>query len=245
MKILHLDIEISPTLATVWGLFNQNIALSQLTGNSEVLTWAAAWEGDDFVMHDGLHLSSKEEMITNIHGLLEEADVVVTYNGDRFDLKILNKEFLELGLPPPDPYVSVDLLKVVKKNFRFTSNKMDYVCQALGIPGKMKHRGHEMWLECMNGDKKAFKEMSEYNVQDVIMLEALFKRLRPWIRILNYSVFNQDLVCPHCGSRHYQSRGPRATKSGIYQRYQCQAKGCFGWFRGNKTEAQMEKFIPL
>lgn len=245
MKILHLDIEISPSLATVWGLFNQNIALSQLTGNSEVLTWAAAWDGDDYVMHDGLHLSSKEEMITNVHKLLEEADVVVGYNTDRFDLKILNKEFLELGLAPPAPFTSVDLLKVIRRNFRFTSNKMDYVCKQLGIAGKLEHRGHQMWLDCMNGDKKAFKEMSEYNIQDVIMLENLFKRLRPWIRILNYSVYNQDMVCPTCGSKHYQRRGTRITKTGIYPRYQCQAKGCGAWFRGNKTEAQTEKFIPL
>ena len=245
MKILHLDIEISPSLATVWGLFNQNIGLHALMGNSEVLTWAAAWDGDDSVIYDGLHLSTKEEMIRNIHGLIEEADVVVTYNGNKFDLKILNKEFLELGLSPPAPYTSVDLLNVVRKNFRFTSNKMDYVCKKLGIPGKVEHRGHQMWLDCMAGKKAAFVEMSEYNRHDVIMLEMLFRRLRPWIRILNYSVFNQADVCPHCGGKHYESRGTRVTKAGIYRRFHCLSKGCGGWFQSNKTEAKPEKFLPL
>jgi hypothetical protein len=244
MRILFLDIEISPSLATVWGLFNQNIGLHAVTGDSEVLTWAAAWDGDEYVLHDGLHLSTKREMIEAIHRLLDEADVVVTYNGDRFDLKILNKEFLELGLAPPAPYISIDLYKTVKKYFRFLSNKMDYVCRRLGIPGKVKHRGHQMWLDCMAGKKSAFREMSAYNIHDVVMLEQLFGWLRPWITKLNYSVFNQQLCCPRCGSGLYQSRGPRySTTRGMYHRYQC--KKCKGWFRGNRAVKQTVKFIPI
>lgn len=244
-KILHLDIEISPVLVTVWGLFNNRVINpGNIQGNSEVLTWAALWDGDDHVLYDNLAQSTKREMITAIHKLIDEADIVVTYNGNSFDLRILNKEFLELGLPPPAPYISVDLLRVVRKNFRFTSNKMDYVCAALGLPTKMEHRGHEMWLEAMSGSKKALREMSEYNVQDVVMLEALYGRLRPWITNVNYSVFEQDMVCPHCGGRHYQHRGYRHTKAGVYKRYQCQRKGCEGWFHGNATLAAPEKFLP-
>lgn len=241
-----MDIEISPSLATVWGLWNQNIGVHAVTGDSEVLTWAAAWDGDDYVMHDGLHLSSKQEMLESVHALLDEADVVVTYNGDKFDLKILNKEFLEAGLLPPSPYTSIDLLKVSRKNFRFLSHKMDYICRRLGIEGKIAHRGHQMWLDCMAGKKSAFKEMSEYNIHDVVMLEQLFQKLRPWIKQLNYSVYNQDLCCPRCGGHKFQSRGPRySTRAGLYQRYQCTVKGCGGWFRSSKSEAQAEKFLPI
>lgn len=243
-RILHLDIEISPVLVTVWGLIgNRFINPSNIQGNSEVLTWAALWDGEDKVMYDNLAQSSKREMIEQIHKLLDEADVVVTYNGDKFDLKILNKEFVELGLPPPAPYISVDLLKVVRKNFRFTSNKMDYVCAALGLPTKKDHRGHQMWLDCMAGKKSAFKEMSEYNVQDVVMLEALYEKIKAWVTNVNYSIFEQDLVCPYCGSHRYQHRGYRHTKAGIYKRYQCSNKTCGGWFRGNATLAQTDKFL--
>jgi hypothetical protein len=245
-RILHLDIEISPVLVTVWGLFgNRFINPQNIQGNSEVLTWAALWDGDDKVLYDNLAQSTKREMITQIHELIDQADVVVTYNGNKFDLKILNKEFLELGLPPPAPYISVDLLATMRKNFRFTSNKMDYVCEALGLPTKKDHRGHQMWLDCMAGKKSAFREMSEYNVQDVVMLEALYERVKPWIKGVNYSIFEQDLVCPYCGGHHYQHRGYRETKAGIYKRYQCTNKRCGGWFRGHATLAQAEKFLPI
>jgi DNA polymerase elongation subunit (family B) len=245
LKILHLDIEISPSLATVWGLFNQNININALQGNSEVLTWAAMWHGEEDILYSGLHFATKRQMIQAVYDLLNEADVVVTYNGDRFDLKILNKEFLELGMTPPAPYKSIDLYKVVKRNFRFTSNKMDYVAKQLGIEGKTDHRGYQMWLDCMDGDVAAFEEMSEYNRQDVVILENLFNRLQGWIKGLNYSVFTGELVCPECGGSHYQKRGPAILKTGIYQRFQCQNKLCGHWFRSQKNEAAKEKFISL
>ena len=146
-RILFLDVEISPSIVGAWGLWKQNINIDAIIGDSRVLTWAASWEGEDHVLYsDGL--TDHKAMIKGIHELLEEADYVCTYNGDRFDLKILNQEFLEAGLPPPSPYKSIDLLKVVKKNFRFTSNKLDYITGKLGLGNKIKHRGYQLWLDC-------------------------------------------------------------------------------------------------
>lgn len=234
-KILHLDIEVSPTLATVWGLFKQNISINQITGNSEVLTWSAMWHGSDEVMYATLADFSKRDMLVLLYDLINEADAVVTYNGDGFDLKILNKEFLELGLPPPSSYKSVDLLKVVKKHFRFTSNKLDYVSQKLGLGKKVEHRGHQLWLDCMAGKRSAFAEMAEYNVQDVVLLEKLYNKLQGWIHNgPNLSVLYNDVVCPNCGGHHFQSRGYHLTQSGKYRRFQC--KGCGTWTRSTKSE---------
>ena len=198
-----------------------------------MLTWAASWEGEDHVLYsDGL--TDHKAMIKGIHKLLEEADYVCTYNGDRFDLKILNQEFLEAGLPPPSPYKSIDLLKVVKKNFRFTSNKLDYITGKLGLGNKIKHRGYQLWLDCMDGKRSAYKEMSEYNVQDVIILERLFYKLTPWIKNLNRSIIQGGYVCPYCGGDHLQRRGTRKTLLGSYSRLQCQ--DCGGWSTGSKVE---------
>lgn len=232
-RILFLDIELSPTLATVWGLWNQNINIDSIIGDSKVLTWAASWEGDDHVMHAS-GIDDHKGMITSIHSLMEEADYVVSYNGDKFDLKILNMEFLEQGLPPPSAYKSIDLLKVVKRNFRFTSNKLDYITGKLGLGNKIKHRGYQLWLDCMDGKRSAYKEMSEYNVQDVIILERLFYKLTPWIKNLNRSIIQGEYVCPYCGGDHLQSRGTRKTLLGSYSRLQCQ--DCGGWSTGSKVE---------
>lgn len=245
MKILLLDIEISPTLATVWGLFNQNLGIHQITGNSEVLSWAAAWHGAEDVEYSSLGITSKARMIKGIYDLLEEADVVITYNGDRFDLKILNQEFMMQGWGPPAPYKSVDLLKTMKKNFRGTSNKLDYWLQRLDLGAKVKHRGHQLWLDCMNKVPGAYEEMETYNIGDVVELEKLFDRVKPWIHNFpNMSVFHEDHVCSHCGSADLQKRGTTLTAALRYQRYRC--NGCTGWSRGSKAiRADYEKVISI
>lgn len=239
MKILLLDIETAPNLATVWGLFKQNIGINQIIESSYTLCWAAKWLGDDYIYFDSAHRSNHRQMIKRIHAMLDEADAVIHYNGTRFDMPTLNKEFLLHRLPPPAPYKQIDLLSTARNQFRFPSNKLDYVAQQLGLGSKTSHMGHEMWLKCMNGDDEAWKLMEEYNCNDVVLLEDLYTTLRPWIKSHpNMSEFRGELVCPSCGSSHYQKRGVTPTK---YQRYQC--NDCSKWFRGATKLVSNPRFI--
>lgn len=227
MRTLFLDIEISPTLATVWGLFRQNIAINQITGNSETLTWCAKWGGEKEILDGSLMRDGKKRMLRRIHKLLSEADAVVTWNGNSFDLKVLNKEFLLQGFHAPAPFKSVDLLGVARKRFRFTSNKLDYVAQQLGLGSKVKHRGHDLWLECMARKREAFDEMLVYNRQDVVLLERIHDRMGSWvIGMPNHSILSGH-VCPHCESERLQRRGYQATATKRYARFAC--RDCGKW----------------
>lgn len=244
MKTLFIDLETAPNLATVWGLFKQNIGINQLIDTSYTLCWAASWLGEDSIYFDSVLQSSRRAMIKSAHKLLDEADVVVHYNGTSFDIPVLNREFLLHGLPPPSPYKQVDLLRVVRKKFRFTSNKMDFIAKQLGLEGKTKHTGHELWLKCMEKDKEAWALMEEYNLNDVMVLEELYDRLLPWISgHPNRSVFDEAVVCPTCGSAHLQRRGFQITASGKYQRFQC--KDCGSWSRVTKSEAFKERLVGV
>jgi transposase-like protein len=83
----------------------------------------------------------------------------------------------------------------------------------------------------MNGDKKAWKTMEEYNIQDVILLEKLYNKLLPWVKQpINVSLMkkNRDgFSCPTCGKNSIISKGFRYTLTGAYQRYQCKACGAY------------------
>jgi DNA polymerase elongation subunit (family B) len=170
-------------------------------------------------------------MLEGIHSLLEQADAVVHYNGTKFDMPTLNKEFLIHKLPPPPPIRQVDLLRVVKSQFRFPSNKLDYVAQRLGLGKKKDHEGHTLWIKCMNGDKKAWATMESYNIQDVILLEKLYNKLLPWVKQpINVNIMKKDrdgFNCPTCGKNSLLSKGFRYTTTGAYQRYQCKACGAY------------------
>ena len=234
MKILLLDIESSPNTAHVWGLWQQNVSINQLMESSYVLCYAAKWLGEKEVKFDSVHQSKPKTMLKGIHGLLNDADAVVHYNGTKFDIPTLNKEFLLHSFNPPSPYRQVDLLRVVRSNFRFPSNKLDYVAQRLNLGKKHEHEGHELWVKCMNGDKDAWKRMEKYNIQDVILLENLYGALRPWIRNHpNHNLFSDDHVCPNCGSSSLQRRGTAISATGTYQRYQC--RSCGTWSQSTKS----------
>jgi len=247
LRILLLDIEVSPNVAHVWGLFQQNVGLSQLLESGYTLCWAAKWHGEKEIFFESLQTGTKKRMVKRIHQLIDQADAVVHYNGTRFDMPILNKDFLLNGIAPPSPYKQIDLLRVVRQRFRFPSNKLDYVSQALGIGQKSKHAGHELWLQCMNGNQAAWRVMERYNKQDVRLLEKLYDRLKPWIR--NHP--NQGLYaenpesCPKCGSETFQRRGIEHTNACSYRRFQCCK--CLGWFRGavNIGPKPSQKFANL
>ncbi len=234
MKILLLDIETSPNLAYVWGLWQQNISINQIENSGYVLCWSAKWLDGDEIYFNSVHKSKAEIMLHDIHKLLDEADAVIHYNGTKFDIPTLNKEFLLYGFTPPAPYKQIDLLNTCRKVFRFPSNKLDYVSQTLGLGEKVRHEGHELWVKCMNGDGEAWLKMEEYNKKDVELLEPLYKRLLPWIdKHPNRATYEEGVCCPNCGSLEYQRRGSYMTTTQKYVRYQCQ--GCGTWFRGHRT----------
>jgi DNA polymerase elongation subunit (family B) len=239
MKLLLLDIETAPNLAHVWGLWQQNVAVNQIIDSGYVLCWGAKWLGQDEIFFNSLH-SNPKDMLDNVHRLLGECDAVVHYNGASFDIPTLNREFVSNGMRPPAPYKQIDLLKTVKSQFRFPSNKLEYVAKALGIGEKMKHSGHELWIRCMADDATGWEEMKQYNIKDVMLLENLYHRLQPWIKgHPNHGLYDVAGVCPVCGSHNLHHRGRARTGTGIYLRLQCQ--DCGAWSREATTETTTEQ----
>ena len=237
MKILVLDIETSPNLAHVWGIWQQNVGLNQLLDVTEVLCWAAKWVGEDEIFFDSVHDNDKIGMLSKIWKLMDEADAIVHYNGQKFDVPHLNREFLELDVQPPSPFKQIDLLKTAKSQFRFPSNKLDYIVGVLGIGNKVKHAGHQLWIDCINGSQVAWDKMEEYNKEDVVLTEKLYERFLPWIKgHPNVALHNGDvdeLHCPRCGGDHFIRQGYAYTGISKFQQYQC--RECNAWFRGREN----------
>jgi uncharacterized protein YprB with RNaseH-like and TPR domain len=180
MKTLYLDIETTPIKAYVWGLWDQNVSIDQIIEPTEMLCFGARWGGTKKVIFKSVHHDGKKAMLEELHALMEEADVLVGWNSAAFDHKHINREFLENGMAPPSPVKDLDLMSVVKANFQFPSNKLDYVAQKLGVGAKVKHSGFKLWINCMAGDPKAWVEMKKYQIQDVNLLIDLYDILLPW-----------------------------------------------------------------
>lgn len=235
MKILLLDIETAPNTAYIWGIFKENIPLARLIESGYVMCFSAKWYNDNNIVFKSVWNDGTKNMLSTIHSMMDEADAIVHYNGNRFDIPTLNREFIINGFLPPSPSKQIDLYLTVRKVFKFVSNKLDYVAQQLGV-GKKHDTSFELWVGCMHEDKEAQHTMEKYNKNDVVILEGVYNIIKPWIKgHANHGLYIEaGLVCPNCGSNHYHKRGYAYTHAGKYQR--CQCKGCGNWFRSKKAE---------
>ena len=106
-------------------------------------------------------------LVKALWDLIDEADVVIAHNGDKFDMRKANARFVAHGLGPASPVKQVDTLKVARRYFMFNSNKLDHLGAHLGLGRKVDTGGFETWAGCMRGDMKFWKRMTKYAKQDV------------------------------------------------------------------------------
>ena len=231
-KILILDIETKPAVAYVWRAYDENISPEQIIDNGGLLCFAAKWLGSKKTIFYSEWTHDRKVMLEAIRDLLDEAEAVVTYNGDKFDLPKLYGEFVMSEIRPPAPVTSIDVLKAVKK-FGLFMNRLAFVGPLMRIGSKLKHEGFSLWSDVLDGDEKARKKMQKYNIQDIVILERLYLRIRPYIRNHPH-VGKTKHECGACGSNHVQSRGFRRTKYFRVQRIQCQ--DCGSWQEGSRTK---------
>lgn len=236
-RVLLYDIETSPLIIYSWGIWETNAI--KVIKESQILCFAYKWLDekkvhtigqDDFKSHKP-GLNNDKDVVQALRDLFDEADVVIAHNGNSFDQKICQARMMKHNLAPPSPYKQIDTKLVAKRFGRFESNKLDDLGKTFSIGQKLETGGFATWEGCMAGDKKSWKKMKKYNKQDVVLLEEVYLRLRPWI--VNHpgmNMLNEDSDgCPKCGSHKLQKRGFRITGTNVYQQVQCQA--CGGWSR--------------
>ena len=229
-KILIFDIETCFLKGAIWRLWKQNIAISQLfdSGNYFMLTWSAKWLGSKQIMND--RLTSQEAITQNdkritesMWKLFDEADIVIAHYGDGFDIPMLNNRFIMHDLIPPSFYKSIDTKKVASRYFKFPSNKLDYLAKQFGVGKKLK-TDFELWDLCSQGNEEALKKMSEYNDVDVIVLEKVYLKLRPYIKSHpNLNIYTSPEVpsCSTCGSINLKEEKEYYTNSNKYETFRC------------------------
>lgn len=233
-RVLILDCETSPTKAYVWRAYgDQNIGTEQVIEPGGIICVGAKWLGEKetYLYSDWEH--GHVDMLLYIHEMMSYADAVITYNGDSFDLKLLQGEFLLNGLGPTPPCTSIDCLKAVRK-FGFFKNQLAFIGPLLAQGAKVETGGFSLWTKVMAGDEKSQKKMAKYCVQDVVLLEKIYMKIRPFFK--NHPHFGTvgGHQCGACGSVNLQSRGSRRTKAYKIQRVQC--NDCGSWSDGSRSK---------
>lgn len=236
-KILIFDIETAPSKGWFWQMWETNII--EVEEHGYMLSFSAKWFNEKNIYTYGLpdflgykkKPSNDKWLVNELSRLINEADIIVAHNGDRFDITTTNTRLVTHGLPPLPPVKTVDTLKVARSKFKFLSNKLDDLGNFLSVGRKTPHTGKHLWFGCMKGDVDSWKQMKKYNEQDVRLLERVYIKLLPWMtNHPNRNVYRDTNGCPKCGSNKVNKRGFAYTTTGRKQRFWC--TNCGGWSVG-------------
>lgn len=254
-KVLVFDIETSPLQAYVWqqNVWNANIPETNVISQWFMLSWAAKWLYEDTILSDRLtgDEAVKEDdsrLTKGIWTLLNEADIVIAHNGDRFDVPNMNTRFIVNSLPPTAPYQSIDTVRIARKQFGFTHNNLNALAKVFGFDVKLE-TNFELWKRCVAGEEKALKEMEVYNQHDVELLEKVYLKLRPWIKshpnLALYSL-SDGTVCPNCGSEDITWLEDKYyyTQTNRYPIFTCKC-GAYGRSRFGNIDKEVRKKITV
>lgn len=238
LKILILDIENAPMMSYHWGVWKQNIGQPmRVEGDrSYMMSIAMKWLGEDEIHYFETRTEDDKDLVAKTLEFVDKADIVVAHNGKSFDMKKINAYAIMNGLNPPSPYRQVDTLIEARKHFMFERNTLAHVAKALGCSDKLDHakfQGFDLWKECMKGNEEAWAEMKKYNIQDIVTLEEVYLKMRPYIKgHPNVATTSgaTDRRCTACGSSNLVEYGYSTTNVSKFQRYKC--TDCHSYSRG-------------
>lgn len=228
-NVLVFDIETSPLMVYTWGIWNQNIPTDNILKDWMILTWSAKWLFEDKmysarIKPSEIKRNDDKRVVKALWSLIDEADIVIAHNGNKFDIKRMNTRFLKHGLNLPSPYQSIDTLLHARKKFNIISNRLDYIASNfLGIEGKMEtEKG--LWKKAIEGDREALHTMDVYCQQDVRVLEDVYLHLRPYIQPhpnIGLLESSDKPQCPCCGSTDLKPIGDYNTYVNTYMSFRC------------------------
>lgn len=246
MKILFFDIENTPVTTLAWGVYEQNAVA--LVKDWELLSVAYAWglTGRIEVL-DRSGESSDRQLTRRLWRLINEADVVIAHNAAEFDIKKANAKFAEYRLGPPSPYAVVDTLKIARSKFKFTKNSLDALAERFGVTRKMQNEGIKLWQGCMDNKVDSWRQMRQYNKQDIVVLREVYKVLAPFASPRQHvGIGKSDKPqCPRCASEKVHRRGVSSTQVIKYWRYQCKACGYWSRARIGTRKNIIPKLVGL
>ena len=225
---LFLDIETSFSVVATFSLWPKHIPHDNILKDWYIICARWKWEGQKKIYSSKTYTRNDKRVVRELSKAISEAHEIVYHNGKKFDYKKLHTRMLIHNIPPIQKPRETDTLIQARKHFSFTSNRLDYIGHVLLDKGKIKNPPN-LWLEALNLNREAIDQMDKYCGGDVLLLEAVFQKMKPYIECgFNAALLYDDVVCTSCESHNYIKYGDYFTKTAVYQKYRC--KDCLAVF---------------
>lgn len=244
-RCLIWDLESSLLEGYFFRIWQENIPMRRIKKQAHLLSASFAFNDEPV---QGYRLTPEQvktgddfDLVCKTVEAVNSCDLMVTFNGKRFDVKLLNTRALFWGLPPVKSPKHIDLFEQSKRVFKFPSNSMQNVSMYLGENGKLETSGSSLWERCAEFEnydecEKALIEMLTYGNQDIEATRDLYKRFQGWMKgvpnlgtITNEVTENKTLRCVHCGSDDIFPMDQKTyTTVSSFDLYRCGNEDCRG-----------------
>lgn len=165
------------------------------------------------------------ERITSIY---QDCELSIGHYAAPFDRRFLQGRLLINNMPPLPPTRLRDTCLILRSVANFSSNRLGYAAKILNLAHrKTDNNWPEAWFKVMQGNMQHLKAMAEYCAHDVLAVEDLYYRIRPFDNA-HPRMFEDQALCRKCGSAG-QLHGVAWHAGKKYHRFQCNA--CGGWDR--------------
>lgn len=241
------DLEVSRDIVEGYGN-KWEFKVVKTTRHQELMSFAWKWLGEKKIHYLSRHdFDTYGAFVFALWELLDEAHIAIAHNGIKFDNRMANRFFIKENLTPPSPFRSIDTLQAARRNFKFQGNSLNELGEYLEVGQKEKITYADLEEDFMsdNPSRKTLKAMEKYNKQDIVLLEAVYLKLRPYIRNHpNLAVVSQrPEVCGVCMGTNFQSRGTIETNSATYRAFRCTTCGTTQRLRLQDKEHRHDKSV--
>jgi len=180
-KVLLFDLEVSPNLVFSWRIGSEvSLSTENIVKERSIICVAYKWLNDPKTYCIEWNKGDDKELLQKFSKIIESADIVLGQNSDSFDVKWLRTRCLYHRIPLSPKFNQIDTLKIAKAQFKFNSNKLDYMAKFLGHGGKIKTE-YDLWKNItLNNCKASMSKMVTYCKEDVNILEKVYLDMQPY-----------------------------------------------------------------
>lgn len=168
-----------------------------------------------------------KQLLLDARMLLEEADITVAHFGSVFDRRFFQGRLLINKLAPIPATKMRDTCMIARSVANYSSNRLKHLAKLLTLRHqKLDNNWPTAWFKVMQGDMKALAGLAHYCEGDVLALEELYLRLRPFDNSHPRLVSDRG-KCPVDGGRLIY-RGFAYVRDYKFRRFVCVKCGKWG-----------------
>lgn len=239
-KILLYDLEVSRSIVEGYGT-RWEYKPVKFIRHQLLMSYSYKWLGEKKIHFRHMHgYADQTAFVQSLADIIDQADITIAHNLKRFDDPMGNTLFITNDVSPPSPNHQIDTLQVARRVFKFPSNSLNDLAEYLDLGSKEKITYADIEDEFLRGPSLSIiRKMQKYNDKDVKLLEAIYLKLRPYMKNHpNIAVMGDAEGCPRCGSHDRQYRGYRYTNTMVYRQMHC--NNCKAWYRERTADKDIQ-----